>query len=197
MARKTAATAAAPSPDEKEKAGATKPAAAAKPAAKAPAKAVVAPASAEAPATKPKEGDEDQTDTAGEGVVVPPAVAAAVLALATAGEKGPDEDGELSGDDLPEDGVDDIAGADGGAFVFALPVLTEFPAVLTLTNAWPGRHEVAGTNETLNPGETREVEFTEKGFARFSKQITQLADLHGWTEGQGILIEQGEDNAED
>lgn len=77
------------------------------------------------------------------------------------------------------------------------PEASKFPVVLTLTNAWPGRHDVAGTNETLAPGETRAVEFTEKGLARFTKQIAQLADLHRWTEGQGILIEQGEQDAED
>lgn len=83
------------------------------------------------------------------------------------------------------------------ALGFTLPLITEFPVVLTLTNAWQGRHDVAGTNETLAPGETRDVEFTEAGYARFSRVIVQLADLHGWTDGQGLLIEQGADHGEE
>lgn len=79
---------------------------------------------------------------------------------------------------------------------WTLPVLAEFPAVLTLTNAWPGQRHIVGTDETLAPGETRAIEFTEKAYTKFSRHIHQHASLHAWKHGEGLLIEQGAENGE-
>lgn len=139
-----------------------------------------------------------------DGVALPVSVASAVLALVTDGAASTDADAlaatELAAAELAAElaaAIEPLLVDDVQVLGFTLPVVTEFPVVLTLTNAWQGRHDVAGTNETLAPGETRDVEFTESGFKRFSRQITQLADLHGWKEGQGVLIEQGADHGED
>lgn len=139
-----------------------------------------------------------------DGVALPVSVASAVLALVKDGAASTDADALAAAELAAAEALAAAAGDADTVLVddvpvlgFTLPVVTEFPVTLTLTNAWQGRHDVAGTNETLAPGETRDVEFTESGFKRFSRQIIQLADLHGWKEGQGVLIEQGADHGED
>lgn len=192
MARTVAKKAAAPSPAAKGKVAATKPADAALTAAEA----------TKTPVDQTAAGDTTTGAPAAPVVGLPTVVAAAVLSLATDAPGDTADADAIAATDSADAGpvdADAAAGADElvTAFGFTLPVVFDFPVVLTLTNAWQGSHDVAGTNETLAPGETRDVEFTEAAYNRFSRVILQLADLHGWTDGQGVLVEQGADHGED
>lgn len=73
---------------------------------------------------------------------------------------------------------------------WALPDVAEFPATLSITNAQPGSAHIKGTDHTLEPGETRNITFTETQFGKFLLSVRQVAELKGWKAGEGICVQE-------
>jgi hypothetical protein len=86
--------------------------------------------------------------------------------------------------------ADEEAKAAPAAEVWSLPVVEEFPATLTITNATPCKFHVVGTDVEVEAGTTDEVTFeTEKSYKRFVAHMSQIAELRGWVQGEGVTAE--------
>lgn len=202
MARKTA-TAAAPSPDSAGKAaGLQEPTAeqVAQAAADAQAKAdAEAKALQEAQEAKAAQDAKDQAEAAEKANQE----AAAAQALKDAADAQVKSDAEAKALKDAEDAkalAEAQAKADAKAERiakgWALPVVDEFPATLSITNATPSKAHIVGTEVEIEAGETELVTFeTAKAYRRFTTHAVQIAELRGWKYGEGITagVAHGED----